>query len=200
MTLTTFRFVAASLATQGLARVRGFEPSRKGEAPSWAGRGEAIATGASQVPLTDPAYWLGRYVLCKLTLRRADGKELEIVDAVCAISRSKNIVTTQMVGRNGTVKEYINDGDYQVNIAVGIQAVRDGVAVDEYPSEGLRTLRSFLDSNEPLGVHSEFLKIFDITSLVVKEFSLTQDTASNYQEVSISCISDEEYNIHSVEY
>lgn len=159
-----------------------------------------MKTTALNVPITDPAYWMGRYALCQLTLRRSDGQELTITDAVCAISRGKNIVTTQMVGRNGTVKEYINNGDYQVNIAVGIQAVRDGVMVDEYPADGLKELRKFLDSSDALGVHSEFLKMFDITSLVVKDFSLTQDTASNYQEVNISCISDEEYNIHSVEY
>ena len=121
-------------------------------------------------------------------------------DAIVAISRGKNIVCTQMVGMNGTVKEYINDGDYILNIVVGVAAVRDGVIVDEYPAEGLRELRRFLDRNEALSVHSEFLEVFDISSIVVKSYSVSQDTASNYQSVSISALSDEEYDIYSTDY
>lgn len=48
-----------------------------------------------------------------------------------------------MVGMDGTVKEYINEGDYQINIVVGVAAVRNGVIVDEYPEDGLRELRAF---------------------------------------------------------
>ncbi len=121
-------------------------------------------------------------------------------DAIVAISRSKNIVTTQMVGMNGTVKEYINDGDYNLNIVVGVAAVRDGVIVDEYPADGLRELREFLDDNKALNVHSEFLDVFDINSIVIKSFSVSQDTASNYQSVSLSAVSDEEYNVYSTDY
>ena len=54
------------------------------------------------------------------------GERLVMNDAVVAVSRAKNIVTTQLVGRDGTVKEYINAGDYQLNILVGVAAVRDG--------------------------------------------------------------------------
>lgn len=139
-------------------------------------------------------------MLCELTLRKQDGRTLVINDAVCAISRAKNIVTTQMVGMDGTVKEYINEGDYQINIVVGVAAVHNGVIVDEYPEEGLRELRAFFDEKAAINVHSVFLEIFDIGSIVVKSFSVSQDTASNYQSVSISAMSDGDYNVYSMEY
>lgn len=216
----SFQFVAAGAAIQAKGALYRFSPSRTGmftswdgrenscnfEAPrkgkeqSWDGRGGNSSTYGTRIPITDKSFWEeGRYALCCLTFKDPKG-DLVMNDAIVAISRAKNIVTTQMVGMNGTVKEYINDGDYSLNIVVGVAAVRDGVIVDEYPKEGLEELRKFLDKKQALTVESEFLKIFDIDSIVVKSFSVSQDTASNYQSVSISAVSDEEYNIYSTDY
>lgn len=196
----SFMFVAAGAAIQAKGALYRFNPSRTGQSPSWDGRENGITPRDLTSPITDKSFWEGRYALCELTFENSKGERLVMNDAVVAISRSKNIVTTQMVGMNGTVKEYINDGDYSLNIVVGVAAVRDGVIVDEYPADGLRELRAFLDDNEALSVHSEFLDVFDINSIVVKSFSVSQDTASNYQSVSISAVSDEEYNIYSTDY
>lgn len=193
-------FVAAGAATQAKGQLYRLQPSRTGEAPSWDGRGGSVTTRDVPIPITDKSYWEGRYVLCELTLRSQDGRTLVINDAVCAISRAKNIVSTQMVGKDGSVKEYINDGDYQLNIVVGVVAVRNGAIVDEYPEEGLRELRAFFDEKAAILVHSAFLEIFGIGSIVIKSFSVSQDTASNYQSVSISAVSDDEYNVYSTEY
>ena len=192
-------FIAAGAATQAKGLLYRMQPSRTGQAPNWDGHGGGITHEVSS-PITDKSYWEGRYVLCELTLRKQDGQTLVINDAVCAISRAKNIVTTQMVGMDGTVKEYINEGDYQINIVVGVAAVRNGVIVDEYPEDGLRELRAFFDEKAAIDVHSVFLEIFDIGSIVIKNFSVSQDTASNYQSVSISAMSDGDYNVYSTEY
>ena len=196
----SFQFVASGVATQVKGSLYRFKPSRTGKSPNWDGRGNEITTNEPRSPITDKSYWKDRYVLCELTLENRKKDRLVMNDAVVSVSRTKNIVTTQIVGMNGTVKEYISAGDYSVNIVVGVAAVRDGVIVDEYPAEGLRELRAFLDDNEALSVHSEFLEVFDITSIVVKSFSVSQDTASNYQAVSITAESDEEYNIYSTDY
>ena len=95
---------AAQFAAKSLVR---FKPGRTGEAPSWEGRGADITTHEIGAPITDRSYWEGRYALCTLTLRREDGAELEITDAVAAVSRERRIVSTGLVGRDGTVKEYI---------------------------------------------------------------------------------------------
>lgn len=200
MTPISFKFVASGWATQAKGRLYKFQPARTGQSPNWEGREGTITTRDVASPITDKSYWEGRYALCELTLRKTSGATLTLNDAICAISRSRNIVTTQMVGMDGTVKEYINEGDYQINIVVGVAAVRDGVIVDEYPEEGLDTLRSFLEEKESLEVHSEFLSIFGIDSLVVKSYSITQETASNYQTVNITAISDHVYNVYSTEY
>ena len=196
----SFMFIATGASIQAKGALYRFKPSRTGQSPSWDGRENGITPRDLTSPITDKSFWEGRYALCELTFENSKGERLVMNDAVVAISRSKNIVTTQMVGMNGTVKEYINDGDYSLNIVVGVAAVRDGVIVDEYPADGLRELRAFLDDNEALSVHSEFLDVFDINSIVVKSFAVSQDTASNYQSVSISAVSDEEYNIYSTDY
>ena len=79
---------AAQFATKSLVR---FKPGRTGEAPSWEGRGADMNTHEVGAPITDRAYWEGRYALCTLTFRKEDGAELEISDAVAAVSRERRM-------------------------------------------------------------------------------------------------------------
>ena len=123
----SFQFVAAGAAIQAKGVLYRFKPGRTGESPSWDGRENEITPHEVTSPITDKSYWEGRYALCELTIENSQGERVVMNDAVVAISRSKNIVSTQLVGMNGTVKEYINDGDYNLNIVVGVAAVRDGV-------------------------------------------------------------------------
>lgn len=142
-------------------------------------------------------------MLCPVRLRaqtESGTLEVELPDAVAAVSRENRIVGTGLVGRDGTVKEYINTGDWAVNLVVGVQAVRDGVIADEYPGDELRELRQLLDTKAAIEVHSEFLAIFDITKIVIKNYAATQMTEANYQAVSISAVSDEDCEIYSNEY
>lgn len=150
--------------------------------------------------MTDPSFWSERFALCTLYFRKESGEQLEMNDAVVSVTRKKNIVTTSLVGMDGTVKEYVNADDYQVKIAVGVQAVRNGVFVDEYPTEGIKQLRQFFDLAEPILVNSAFLEIFNIDRIVITDFSLIQATESNYQPITLSALSDTEYNVYSTEY
>lgn len=180
-----------------------FGEGRKGEAPSWEGRGERMTAGAAGVPITDREYWEGRWVLCPVRLRaQTEGGTLavELPDAVAAVSRERRIVSTALVGRDGTVKEYINEGDWVINLVVGVQAVENGEILDDYPSEALRELRRLLDVKGAIEVHSEFLAIFDITKMVIRSYGASQMTEANYQAVTISAVSDEDYEIYSNEY
>lgn len=197
---TSFRFVALGAAHQLKGYLYGFKPSRTAPAPSWTDSGAVVESFDVGSPITDPAYWADRYALCTLTFRKQGGEQLVMNDAVVAISRKKNVISTPMVGMTGTIKEYVNAEDYQLSINVGVQAVRDGVLTDEYPSEGIRQLRSFFDTDEAIKVNSAFLEIFDIDSIVITGFALTQMTESNYQQISISALSDDDYNVYSEEY
>ena len=61
-------------------------------------------------------------------------------------------------------------------------------------------LRKFLEVDKPIQVQSAFFDIFEINRLVIKSYSLTQATESNYQELTISALSDDQYNVVSTDY
>lgn len=192
--------VAVGAATRLKGALYRFSPSRTTAPPNWSDGGTQIQAKEITAPMTDPSFWSERFALCTLYFRKESGEQLEMNDAVVSVARKKNIVTTSLVGMDGTVKEYVNADDYQVKIAVGVQAVRNGVFVDEYPTEGIKQLRQFFDLNEPILVNSAFLEIFNIDRIVITDFSLIQATESNYQPITLSALSDTEYNVYSTEY
>ncbi len=198
----SFMFIAAGLARRVRLALTPIKPSQVNlEVPSWDGHGGPIETASPSVPITDRSYWEGRYVLTELTLRKEDGETLMINDAIVSITREKRIVRTPLVGLDGTIKEYICNGDYDISIAVGIVAVDAlGQIVDEYPSEGVRKVNEFLEENKAIEVSSEFLKIFEVGRMVVTRFSLKQETASNRQTLEVKALSDVDYVIKSDEY
>jgi hypothetical protein len=197
----SFMFVAAGIARRARISLARLVPSRVNAEPSWEGHGEAPGTVALGIPVTDRGYWEGRYVLTELTLRKADGETLVMNDAVVNVTREKQIVRTTLVGLNGTIKEYICDGDHEVSITVGIVAVdAGGQIVDDYPEEGVRKVREFFDENQSIEINSVFLSIFGIDRVVVTRFSVRQETASNRQVIDIAALSDEDYVIKSNEY
>lgn len=151
-------------------------------------------------PITDPEAWEGRWVLCPLRLERENGEGLTFADAVASASREHRIVSTALTGRDGTVKEYINAGDWAVSIVIGLQHTEGGVIADEWPGTELRELRKLLEAKEALRVHSEFLDALNIGRLVVRSHAARQMTEGNYQVVEISAVSDEDYEIFSKEY
>ena len=121
--------------------------------PSWDGHGRAPATAEVSIPITDRAFWENRYVLTELRLYKGEGEDnvLVINDAVVSLSREKRIVRTPLTGLDGTVKEYICNGDYDITVAVGIVAVNAaGQIVDEYPAKGIGRVKEFLDINNRL--------------------------------------------------
>lgn len=181
-----------------------FKAGRQGAGPRWEGRGQAIVESGAGVPLTDRGWWEGRFVLCPLRLRAQTQEgvlEVELVDAVASVSRERRIVSTAMAGRDGTVKEYVSEGDWSVRLVVGLQATTAaGRILDEYPSEELRRLRKILEVKAAIEVHSEFLSVFDITHIVVRSYAATQTTEQNYQAVTISAVSDEVVEIYSNNY
>lgn len=196
----SFKFVAVGAANQLKGFLYRMKPARTGEAPSWNNQGVQMQAQDIASPYTDKSVWADRYALCELEFRKENGNTLIMNDAVVALSRRRNVVTTSMVGMNGTVKEYINDGDYQLNIMVGVQALKDGVIVDEYPKEGIQKLREYFDETKAIDVRSGFLRLFDINSIVITEFAVVQATESNYQPISITALSDTDYNVYSTEY
>lgn len=120
---------------------------------------------------------------------------IEIDQVLLTVSMSKNVVTTAVVGRNGTVKEYIADGDYQVTIQ---GALASGQA-DVYPVTEFANLNEILKAPVSIKVESEFLAQFDIQELVVTGYEFPQVPGfRDLQYFSISAISDEPIELRQV--
>ena len=146
-------------------------------------------------------YWLGRTALTDMVVKVPGEGLLLINDATVNVSLQKEVVKTALVGRAGTIKEYITDGDYQLSISVGIVAVDDdGRICDQYPERAVAQLREIMERPEALEVSSAFLDLFGISHIVVTGFSAKQMTHSNRQVIEITALSDTEYVIESNDY
>ena len=208
-------FVAASVATQVIRpQLYQFPPIEQREEtdyklgdlrdqllPSATPTGErAIALAEERWNGTED-YWLGRNVLTDIVVRVPDKGVLSIPDVTINVSKQKEIVKTAIVGRAGTIKEYISDGDYQIEICIGIVAVdENNEIIDQYPESAMSTIREVLEGNEALEVSSTFLDIFGINKIVVTGFSAKQMTYANRQVVEVSALSDDDYIIQSTDY
>ena len=123
--------------------------------------------------------------------RDEEGREvtfdsIRLDTVLLTISQSKNIATTQIQGRNGTVKEYIGMGDYNISIQ-GIITGTNGV----YPIDAVSNLKKILVASVPLAVNSWYLQNLDIDSVVVNDFTLNQVAGGySYQPFVITCLSD----------
>ncbi len=127
-------------------------------------------------------------------------KTLDFIFHECLISLNlpKNIVTTALQGKNGTIKEYINIDDYQITLEAAVDSYLGNETTDarfDYPKDKVNELIKMLQTPDELIIISDFLKLFEINSVVVKEFSLTQETHTNRQSISIQLLSDEPYEI-----
>jgi hypothetical protein len=91
---------------------------------------------------------------------------------VITVNQTKNIVKTAISGRNGTIKEYINDGDYEVQIS-GI--LSSGINNVE-PKEDIETLIGICQAMASISVgeSNDFLGRLGITELVITGYSFPQ--------------------------
>ena len=113
--------------------------------------------------------------------------ELLLDTAILSISQSKNIVTTTLQGRDGTVKEYISDGDYEINI----KGVLDSGNMFVYPESLVKRLKSICDIKGNIQLRSPFSEMLGITEAVITGYSFSQVPAGyNVQPYDITLLSD----------
>ena len=134
---------------------------------------------------------LGTPVFSRVSL--ADSKDATkniVLDAALVdLSMDKNIVSTPVTGKKGTFKEYVADGDYSITIK-GVIFSKD----DSYPLEEMNKLIAVCQSPNSLKVSSEFLSLFKIYNLVIKNYSLGQSEKQGYlniQPFTLTCMSDQ---------
>lgn len=104
-----------------------------------------------------------------------------------SVRQTKNIVRTNINGRDGTIKEYVGMGDYEINIK-GVIAGARGV----YPVDAVDNLMEFLTYNQSIKVYSKYLnERFNIDEIVINDFDLKQDEGKySQQSFEINAYSD----------
>lgn len=107
-------------------------------------------------------------------------------DILFSISQSKKIITTEIQGRDGTVKEYIGLDDYQIQMTGRING-----GYNVYEKELVATLKKILSVGQPLAVSSWYLQNLGITDIVIKDFNFGQNEGEySTQYFTINAISD----------
>ena len=97
------------------------------------------------------------------------GKEYEMPNSLISIRGKKNIVSTPMVGRKGTVKELISMDDYEISI--------QGVALDtDWPDDQLATIKEIYSVNESVQLKCALTDIFmdDEDMVVIKSIDIPE--------------------------
>jgi len=94
-----------------------------------------------------------------------------VVDTVVfEVSKPRNIIKTAIQGRNGTVKEYVSDGDYQISCR-GLISNRQNV----FPLNDVRDLRTIFEVPQQIPIVSLFLNdVFEIFDVVIEDYTIPQ--------------------------
>lgn len=107
--------------------------------------------------------------------------------ALCEVSMARNIIKTAVAGRNGTVKEYMSDGDFNIVIR--------GVLASQFqnipPKDSMNQLLGFCNSPVEFDVTSNFLAYFGIYTLVIDSYNFQQlEGKRNVIGFELNCFSD----------
>lgn len=138
-------------------------------------------------PDLQPLSYLGTPVFADVRFPAANaGAGLALQTVLIEITQTKNIVKTAIQGRNGTQKEYIADGDYEVSIRGAIVGA-DG----SFPRADVRALIQLLQSPAAIQVVADYLRLFDIYTIVVESYRFfQQEGMENMQFFEVAAVSD----------
>ncbi len=118
--------------------------------------------------------------------RQIDVPAINFDTVLFTVNQQKNIITTDLQGRNSSVKEYISDKDYQIEIMGVLNAENRN-----FPLEDLQDLIAMLKAPVSLSINSWYLDLFGISNLVVMSYDIGQEEGKySNQSFSISCLSD----------
>lgn len=121
------------------------------------------------------------------------GEEYEIDCALVSITGRKNIISTPLVGRKGSVKELINEDDYQVSIT-GLVIGDDR----QFPEEKLDRINVLYTVNEAVTLKCALTDVFlsEDDKVVITDISFPPSAQTEYtQVVEIKCVSDRAFEL-----
>ena len=121
-----------------------------------------------------------------------DGAEMVISSILMDVNQDRNIIVTNIQGRDGSVKEYISNGDYNVMLRGAIVQVD----ANSYPGTEVERLHNILKQKFSIPVVSGFLNQFGIRNLTIQSFSFPQKEGFNDTQLfEIRAVSDDDINV-----
>lgn len=130
--------------------------------------------------------FFGLPIYMPLVLESVDGIEDYLFDsAFVEISRQKNIVITNVQGRDTSVKEFINNGDFTISVSGIIAQKTIG-----YPKDLVSQFNEFMSFKGSIPVVHEVLNMLGVNEIVITDYSLPADNLANAQQYSFNAISE----------
>lgn len=109
-----------------------------------------------------------------------------------SVSFPRNIVKTSIQGRDGTVKEYIGEGDAVISFR-GVITGKNG----HYPANEVNALKQLITAPISVPVTSDYLNNLGINNVVFDDRSFEQEEGGySYQGFTINAISDNPIELH----
>ena len=141
---------------------------------------------------TDKSHFEGLPIYLPLILESIDGvkDDLLLESAIVSVGRTKNIVITDVQGRDTSVKEFINNGDWDISIT-GI-ICNNGVG---YPLDQVREFQDYMTAKSSIKVVHEVLNMLGINEIVVTDQSMPSSPMVNVQRYSFNAISEKEIEL-----
>jgi len=121
------------------------------------------------------------------------------------VTQSKNIVTTALQGRNGTVKEFISDGDFAITmtgLVVGEMDENNKIQNigNFYPEADVKKLIAIVEVSDALTITSNFLQLFGINKVVITDSTINQlQGTRSIQPFQILMLSDVPIQLNELE-
>lgn len=129
---------------------------------------------------------------------RTEFSPIRIYNAILSVSQTKNIVSQAIQGRNGTIKQYISEGDFVISLNGKVSGVYNTANNTwdynsrKFPETGTKAIKDICAVNANIDVSSAFLQqVFDITNVVITDYSFTQREGNrNEQMFNVNMLSD----------
>ena len=129
--------------------------------------------------------FLGRPVFQPLTIGG-----LYLPNSIITISVKKNIVTTSVTGRAGTIKELVSSEDYNINIK-GAFVNNDG----SFPAYEMEQINQYFQAKENYDIDNELCSLLGIEKVVFTSLDFPTSGKTNVLLYNISCLSDYDYTL-----
>ncbi len=154
-----------------------------------------------EAELTDtaPTNMFGLPVFCQVNLHAArnpvtldQANGLALLDPLVTVDAPMRVEKTPVLGRKGTVKEFISQGDYGVVIRAILATDVHAANRYAYPLPQVQKLRALCELGVALSVSGWLLDVYNIKSLVVENVRYESLPGfTNLQAYELQCVSDD---------